>query len=613
MKFPKHELNINQYLDSIKNLLSDEECHIFIDTNIISQLYRLNEEARNDFYLWIESLKFFHIPNWSIHEYSKRVHSKQTGDYLSEISKTKTCHKEINNISEFIKGYIGDSMLIGTSYAGNKEELFADIDDVINRLSKISSAINNNLDNHKKNVHKEIAEKLENYSLNSNIFEIIKGLANEQNIRYDGAIPPGFKDGDKGSNSAGDLIIWKELLGYCKDNSVKKAILITRDNKADMVYTPTYQTYDGRQASTHERLHVAHESLVYEFSTVTSEDDFYIINFKTLVRVIASAYRKLALSFQIATAVEEAEDIECEDPTFNIAVTSADFGVDDTEEEEENVDEERNNIQNEIQSNDRATQPLQVNEAPLYSGTAIRDCQYNLEDGKGIVDKYITELKTYNWYKQNPAINDLIKENFNIVQDSLDNRDSFFVLGRNIIQSAEGSSGSAISFIENLSFHLNSWPKFAQKAILDGCLFEVFFDSNGNLRNYGQYKSTYINELYNDSRIWAKFDVFEFIKTEIEKKERPKMVHIVNDTDRFEFSFTFDANKITTAVCVNGEDISNTFPSSSYAITFCKKEYLSSALSGYYAIPINNIHIASTIPDGITDISYIYKPEELLF
>ena len=39
MIFPKQELYIDNYLKDIKILLEDESCHIFIDTNIISQFH----------------------------------------------------------------------------------------------------------------------------------------------------------------------------------------------------------------------------------------------------------------------------------------------------------------------------------------------------------------------------------------------------------------------------------------------------------------------------------------------------------------------------------------------------------------------------------------------
>lgn len=90
MKFPIHRLDIDKYLDKIKNLLSDKECYFFIDTNVISQLYRLNDNARSDFYKWVEDCgnRFF-IPTWVIHEYSKIIYSQQTDEYFSELSKIK--------------------------------------------------------------------------------------------------------------------------------------------------------------------------------------------------------------------------------------------------------------------------------------------------------------------------------------------------------------------------------------------------------------------------------------------------------------------------------------------------------------------------------------------
>lgn len=71
MKLPIQKLDIELYLQKINELLNDDECHIFIDTNIISQLYRLNDDAKTDFYNWVKTLQDrFHIPIWAIQEYN---------------------------------------------------------------------------------------------------------------------------------------------------------------------------------------------------------------------------------------------------------------------------------------------------------------------------------------------------------------------------------------------------------------------------------------------------------------------------------------------------------------------------------------------------------------
>lgn len=98
------------------------------------------------------------------------------------------------------------------------------------------------------------------------------------------------------------------------------------------------------------------------------------------------------------------------------------------------------------------------------------------------MDEIITQLKTYNWYVQNPAIDKIIKTQKLSVQDTIENRSSVFVLGRNIVQAAEGSSGNAIMFMENISIYIKEWADVFKQAIIDGMLFEVFFNSEGKIR-----------------------------------------------------------------------------------------------------------------------------------
>ena len=60
----------------------------------------------------------------------------------------------------------------------------------------------------------------------------ISEIEKEGADRYKKKIPPGYKDNKKSNNNYGDLIIWKELLQYAKENS-KGIIFITGDRKED--------------------------------------------------------------------------------------------------------------------------------------------------------------------------------------------------------------------------------------------------------------------------------------------------------------------------------------------------------------------------------------------
>lgn len=137
MKFPKRYIDVFEYQSEIKALLGDNDCAIFIDTNIISQLYRLNDAARQDFYNWVKSCgDRFHIPVWVIHEYSDKIYHNKTTDYLSELSKIKQYSNDFSNISNFVKGYVGESLLVGSIYQGKVQDLKDEIDAIEDSLKK---------------------------------------------------------------------------------------------------------------------------------------------------------------------------------------------------------------------------------------------------------------------------------------------------------------------------------------------------------------------------------------------------------------------------------------------------------------------------------------------
>lgn len=600
MKFPKQELDISAYFRKVESLLYDESCHLFIDTNIISQLYKLNENARNDFYGWVDSCNDrFHIPCWSVLEYSKRVTTQKTRDYMSELSKATTISKELTNINRFVRGYVGDSLLIGSEYAGKKEQLFNDLDDVAKRFKQIATAINKNLTEHQQDVHKEVLDKLNQFTLKSDIYDIMHNLSAECELRFNSDVPPGYKDSNKSSNSFGDMIIWKEIIKYCEaiEPNGQKAIFISRDNKSDMVYSPIKQFIDGdtnSNVSKEDRIAIADESLVYEFKLKTKFEDFYLIDFYTLVKILSSDYRELALSFQIATD--------------QIATDEQDESLEDFIKELERID---NEVDESICGDEDIEEEVTDNSI-RYSYSALADCNYDMTKGVSIVNTFIEKLKSYNWYVQNPAINELMSVSFKDVRNTQQNRDSFFVLGRNVLQSADGTSGSAISFIENLHYYVKSWAKPFQKAFIDGCLYEVFFDSSGEIRPKG-FKGLYFETVIEQINEMELNYSFDFINTELSNKNKGRFVPEVNSDKNYAFEFSFseiesDDNFYTTktkSIKINGEDVSETFKAN-FHHKFSKVENLKQNLATYYAIPVKNIELKE-LPIEIKTIDFIVE------
>lgn len=113
---------------------------------------------------------------------------------------------------------------------------------------------------------------------------------------------------------------------------------------------------------------------------------------------------------------------------------------------------------------------------PIYSTTALSDCSYVFESD-GEIESIVHALKSYNWYTQNSAINKIKKIDF-----SSADKDDLFILGRNIYQTACGGSANAESWIAELESNLNSIGGSAAIHILNGILFEIYFDSNSQIR-----------------------------------------------------------------------------------------------------------------------------------
>ena len=111
-----------------------------------------------------------------------------------------------------------------------------------------------------------------------------------------------------------------------------------------------------------------------------------------------------------------------------------------------------------------------------YDSSAIADDLFALDSSKAGHDT-ISSLKSYNWYTQNPAITALDA----VTLGNID-KDTLFVLGRNIYQAACGSSEQATSFINNFQTKVHGVSTENSINLLEGILFEIFFSSKGSIR-----------------------------------------------------------------------------------------------------------------------------------
>ena len=593
MRFPFQELDITSYKSKIQHLLNDDECHIFIDTNILSQLFKLNSKARHDFFSWVNGCgNRFHVPNWAVMEYSKHVYAQKCDEYINELKISKDLSSSLERLQRFFYGYVDEEELRSTSYDGNTQGLLNDMDALCDRYSKIVSSVLVKKSEHIKQVQKEIDDSLRNLVMDTDIYKIIGNLYFDYQLRLDGKVPPGFEDNGKATNKIGDLIIWNEILQYCKVNSISKVIFITDDRKSDMSYYPQIQTLDSHLVQSSEREKVAHESLVYEFKLTTNSEEFYSINFYMLVSILSSTFTELAFSFQLvsrdAPMASSDDEILADQIVGEENLEQPDVAV---ENPEADVDPEERN----------------------YTLNALQDNSYMENCPDQELKSCINGLKSHNWYTQNDAVYDFRKLLTKNWQDTPENRDSFFVIGRNLLQSADGNAFEAVRFINNLASILGEKPQFIKYSIVDGCLYEVFFDSDGKIRNKA-FKGSYYNEVVKQAKDLILDETFAFINHKLDEVD-DRFVPKVGGEDEYVFKFNVGEANDGLGNCqplsleINGVDNSASFSKRSMSF-FANVDDIKRRLSSYYAVPENSIHIEG-LPQDIESLFYIKEEEDI--
>ena len=133
----------------------------------------------------------------------------------------------------------------------------------------------------------------------------------------------------------------------------------------------------------------------------------------------------------------------------------------------------------------------------------------NFHSSGSVIDEIIISLKSHDWYKQQPAIAKLNSFKF----DSFDNNSSF-LLGRNILQTACGGEFTAIEIINNLETWLTKFTIDNENHLLNGILFEIYFNSKGKFRQ-DDLKNDFIDTIFSLQTNIRFKKSFEFINKQL--------------------------------------------------------------------------------------------------
>ena len=139
----------------------------------------------------------------------------------------------------------------------------------------------------------------------------------------------------------------------------------------------------------------------------------------------------------------------------------------------------------------------------IYSNEAIADELFQIDTAR-LMHSEIRSLKSHNWYTQNTVVSSFTAANLNDCDD-----DAACVLGRNIYQAACGSARDLSWFISNFRERTTDVHSKTRKSILDGMLFEIFFNKKGEIRK--NFKTSKFNSVFELQKFSEFNESFAFI------------------------------------------------------------------------------------------------------
>lgn len=157
-----------------------------------------------------------------------------------------------------------------------------------------------------------------------------------------------------------------------------------------------------------------------------------------------------------------------------------------------------------------------------YNNDVLKDVNYyeNSEFGK-----LILELKSNNYQSQNYAIDKILEISVKNLSKS-----QKFIFGRYILRCAIEGSFSAINFFQKIKIHLLNYQDGEENHLLNGILFEMYFDSKAEFR-FGKTKGLFKDELLPLIENSAFKVSFDFISRLLEIQNFP-YIFIPNSTTK---------------------------------------------------------------------------------
>lgn len=502
----------DEYLLELAALANDSSCLVFIDTNIISYMYKLHADARREFFAWADGLVAagrLAIPSWCAGEYLARVRDDQLSMYLPKSRDQDQPRKALETMLDTAALFVDEPLLRSIQFNGDRSTFLVQFKSAIDALQPFTRAFKHQFDSGA--VHEQILRHLGPAVIDLDVVALCEKADKEGPARVAHRIPPAFRDEDKPENKLGDLIVWYEVMEWAKrkKSDFTKVLFVTNDQKSDWVYAPPKRTDIVRgqrlaRPNVNPRIKIIDPRLVAEFERVADHSNITISSLPSLVEGISrtspSQIGQLAAAIQINLATQAPEEPEAARDVGNDHPSAESFDLTDIDGRDETETEGQPEVET-APVDPEVLEAEQADFAPIMQdqGAAVqeealdfgedgyRDAAYEA-DAPGDINEVIRALRSLNWYVQNPAI-----EKIKTLRGASFSPTSWFVLGRNVYQAACGNAQKAMNFMSNLDIQLDRFDGPAADAMLAGMAFEIYFDKHGELRTRG--KAGYLDKV----------------------------------------------------------------------------------------------------------------------
>lgn len=214
------------YRVSRKDLLEKfDDFYIVLDACALLDIFRLKSDLVDKVFDVIEHYKEkFFVTNHAAYEYNRRV---------NDVLET-----QMNKIEEARKAF--DAFIRSFQAQRNYPYISLPASHLMERLKK---QIDKDFIEQKQYLENQLvtgsyqnrmAMLLDGHVLQSFSKEEIADIEKEGEERYSNKIPPGWKDASKDENRYGDLVNWKEILRFAKEND-KSILFVSNDVKQDWI------------------------------------------------------------------------------------------------------------------------------------------------------------------------------------------------------------------------------------------------------------------------------------------------------------------------------------------------------------------------------------------